>query len=398
MIRHLQAIVVIAVSVARRAVGDRRLLLVGSIVPVVLIFGSGLLTGGSRVPLGVVLQRSDVATSTRESVASSAPILSLLNHLGSVKIRLEGSQSSLTDDILRGRVVAGLVIPLNTTTSRRPSLRSLQPGQKPDPSSSSSDRHLVFIAQSAQPAVFQAYSSVVVAINLLSADARATSATRTPLTSTIAATNSSLKKLRQPNPISPFSYVGPADLVLFTGITALVLSAGLVEMRRRNILRRTLAAPLTSRDVATGQILGIGIIAVAQSTGLIVLGDFLFKIKWGDPIATLMIVASLSLAFASASTLLGSIARTNEQAVAVGAIVALAGGMLGGCLWPLSVVNPSIAAIGDLTPQAWAMDGFIRLIYANSGILGVLPDIAILLAIALVLSVLAQWRLRRIVV
>lgn len=362
-------------------------------MPVVLILASGLLTGGSRVPLGVVVEVSSHQLRSSPQVQ----IVSLLNHLGSVKVRAEPSQRALKDDILRGRVVAGLVVPADLSDLTSPTVKPVRTASKAglQRASPSAGETLTFIGESTQPPVLQAYSAVVTALNLLGADATAASASKTPLIRLSALTNLSLRSLQRPSSFSPFSYVAPADLVMFTGITAMVLSAGLVELRRQRILRRIMATPITRQEVVVGQLIGTGFIVALQSAGLIALGDTLFKVRWGDPLALILIVSALALAFSGASTLLGTIARTNEQAVAVGAVVAIAFGMLGGCLWPLSVVSPSMATIGHLTPQAWAMDGFIRLIYANSGIVGVLPDIVALLAFASVLCALAQWRLRR---
>ena len=50
-----------------------------------------------------------------------------------------------------------------------------------------------------------------------------------------------------PAPLSPFSYVAPADLVLFLGITVLLLSSGVVESRRLGLLQRVAAAPAVGR-------------------------------------------------------------------------------------------------------------------------------------------------------
>ena len=52
-----------------------------------------------------------------------------------------------------------------------------------------------------------------------------------------------------PAALSPFSYVAPADLVLFLGITVLLLSSGVVESRRLGLMNRLAAAPVRRRSV-----------------------------------------------------------------------------------------------------------------------------------------------------
>ena len=79
----------------RRAVGDARLLFVATAFPVLFILVTGLLAGSPREPVGLV--------------HPPARLLQLVNHTDGLKAHVEASRATLDDDILRGRVVAGLV-------------------------------------------------------------------------------------------------------------------------------------------------------------------------------------------------------------------------------------------------------------------------------------------------
>ena len=54
--------------------------------------------------------------------------------------------------------------------------------------------------------------------------------------------------------------------------------------------------------------------------------------------------------------------------------------------------------IGQLFPQSWAMDAWIKLIADHAGLGGILPQLAVLGAFAVVLLPLSTWRLRRSIV
>jgi ABC-2 type transport system permease protein len=69
--------------------------------------------------------------------------------------------------------------------------------------------------------------------------------------------------------------------------------------------------------------------------------------------------------------------------------------MLGGCMWPLEIVGPLMRRIGHLTPHAWAMDAFIRLIGDGAGLGQISADLAVLGGFFIVLLPLGAWRLRR---
>ncbi len=79
----------------RRAVGDARLLFVATAFPVLFILVTGLLAGSPKEPVGLV--------------HPPARLLQLIQRTDVLKPRLEQNRATLSDDILRGRVVAGLV-------------------------------------------------------------------------------------------------------------------------------------------------------------------------------------------------------------------------------------------------------------------------------------------------
>jgi ABC-2 type transport system permease protein len=131
------------------------------------------------------------------------------------------------------------------------------------------------------------------------------------------------------------------------------------------------------------------VVAAGQSVGLLFVGYILFGVHWGNPLAVGLILALLSISYAGASVLIGVWSRTEEQAIALSVVLGIAGGMLGGCMYPLDVVGSTVRQVGHVVPQAWAMDAFIRLIYDHAGLGTVLPELGALAAFAVVLSALA---------
>jgi ABC-2 type transport system permease protein len=331
----------IAVNI-RRAVGDRRLLALATLFPVVFILVTGLIAGSPKEPVGLV--------------HPSARLLQLIEHSDDLKARVEPNRTALTDDILRGRVVAGLITQAAPAGATR----------------------AIFESESGQTDAVQARTDVVALLDLMAAEG-----------SHSAFTDRTLAHTAIPAPLSPFSYVAPADLVLFGGITVLVLSSGLVESRRLGVLRRVAASPARTWGLVAAQMGSRLVIAFAQAVGLLFVGWFLFGVHWGNPLAVGLVIALLSVSYAGASVLLGTTSRTEEHAIALSVVVGIAAGMLGGCMYPLDVVGSVMRQIGHLVPQAWAMDAFIRLIYDHDGFVAVLPEIGALAVFAVVLTALA---------
>jgi ABC-2 type transport system permease protein len=326
----------------RRAVGDRRLLFMATLFPVVFILVTGLLAGSPKEPIGLV--------------HPSARLIHLVASTDDLKVRIEPNRAQLGDDILRGRVVAGLI--------RLPAPAGAQ--------------RVDFISESASTSAIQARTDVVALLDLMAAEGTHTTVT-----------DVTLARADVPAPLSPFSYVAPADLVLFLGITVLLLSSGVVESRRLGLMNRLAAAPVRRRSVVAALIATSLCVAAVQCIGLLVVGRLLFGVHWGDPLAVFLVLATLSLAYAGAAALVSMRSRSEEQAISLAVVLGIVGGMLGGCMYSLAVVGPVVRGVGHIVPQAWAMDAFVKLVYDHDGLTAVLPEVGVLALFAAVLCALA---------
>jgi len=365
----------------RRAVGDRRVLFVAAALPIMLILVIGFVSGrNARAPLGVVvLDRGPIASR----------YVGLLKASDSVQVHLESSVASERDGVLRGTILSALVVPKGFDGAVR----------------SGGPADLQVMARAGNTGSYAAQTAITAAFGVVSAEwsaARHLSATSGKPTAvefseisstTNAVYRAAVAKFESDQP-GPYSYTTPANLVLFVFLTLLVMASGLVETRRMGLLRRMLASPTRPSVVVLGELVSTAVMGLVQGIGLLVVGRLLFGVRWGDPVAVLLVVVVLAAAAAGASVLLGTVARSQEQAVAIGIVVAVALGMLGGCTWPLSTVGPLMRAVGHIAPQAWAMDAFVRLVFGHSGIGGILPDVGVLATFAAALVVLATVRLR----
>jgi linearmycin/streptolysin S transport system permease protein len=326
----------------RRSIGNRRVLLVATLIPVLIILITGLVSGSPKEPVGLV--------------NPSHRLVQLIDHTQDMKIRIEHSRASLDDDILRSRVVAGLIeLPAKGDAIR-----------------------VDFVLETATTDAIQAHTDVVALLDLLAAEGSATSITQT----TVAHTHTTA-------PLSPFAYVAPADLVLFMGITLLLLSQSIVEGRRLGIIRRLATAPVNRPSIAAAQIISLLVTGGTQAIGLLFIGRVLFGVHWGNPFTVFLVLLLLSLALSGASTILGSVSRSQEQAVALSVVFGIVAGMLGGCVYQLDTVSNAVREVGHVVPQAWAMDALIKMIYDQAGFMSLLPEIGALAAFAVVLNGLA---------
>ena len=363
---------VIAVANWRRAAKDRRTPMVVLILPVLVMVIVGTVFGiDDRDPVGLV-RRDDGARATQ---------LASIMEAADLRVRTYDSEADMRAALRRGRVLVGIVVPSDYSedldAGRSVALRAVsQPGR----SESAALRAQVARAVSQQ------------SLSLLTE--RATGRASLP------PRRGSFESRfgAAPDDASPFSYTAPSNLVLFVMITSLVFGSGFVYSRRLGTVRRMLATPTPVRAIVLGQALSAFVVALVQAVGLFAIGGLFFRVHWGDPVACGLLIVLLAVVGAALYVLMGTVARTPEQAVSAGVPIGLAMGMLGGCMWPLEAVSPAMRTVGHLTPNAWAMDAWVRLVFARVGVGGVGRQLIALTAFAVVLFPLATWRLRRVVV
>jgi len=190
---------------------------------------------------------------------------------------------------------------------------------------------------------------------------------------------------------SGFDQAIPGIVVMFTLLVLLTSgSSMLVIERTQGLLRRLASAPMTRTEVVAGKWGGRMVLATMQIGFAVLVGTFLFKMRWGPDILMIVIVLACWAAFcASAGLLLGSLARTDSQATGVGVLMANVLAALGGCWWPIEVTPDWMQGLQKLMPTGWAMDALHKLISFEAGALSAVPHVAALLVGTLLVTALA---------
>ena len=180
-----------------------------------------------------------------------------------------------------------------------------------------------------------------------------------------------------------FTYPSASNLVLFVFITSVTASAQLIEARRTGISRKMLSTPTSAMAVMLGTTFGRFSIALFQGLFIFAMGSLVFGVDYGDPIGVVALIFLFCLVATGIAMLAGAVLRTPEQA-GLGVPFGIGLGMLGGCMWPLEIVGPTMRTIGHATPHAWAMDGFITL-FRGRPASDITTEIAVLAGFAFVL-------------
>ena len=382
-----RAIGVIALNNVQRTARDRTTLFFAIVLPIVIMVVIGSTFGGMQdFTIGVV---------DEDGTAASADLIATVDG-GDIDIERYDSAATLRRDIRAGSLAAGLVVPEGYAAT-------LDAGDDVAV-------EMVSDASSASAAVVQARVRAAVgdeavqtaAARAVTADGAVDETTAAGAAAELAAdlpragvTSVSVDEGDDVAGIGTFSYTAPSNLVLFTFVNTIMVGSLIAIERRQGITRRMLATPHGTGTILAGIGLAKLLFALLQSALIIGVGALLFDVNWGDPVAAAALVVLFALVATAVGLLVGAVSSGPDQASAIGVPVGIALAMLGGCMWPLEIVPPVMRAIGHITPHAWAMDGWMTLIFDGGGLADVAVELGVLALYAVGLGLVARRQLRR---
>jgi linearmycin/streptolysin S transport system permease protein len=359
------------------------------VFPMVLILVLGATFGGSSSPrLGVV---------TTGSGPLGATLLRQLEQTPDLRVVTVSDPSALLTQVERGNLEAGVVIPPGYDAAVRAGQNAtLRYLARPDQSSQQLGE-TVRGAVARQAALLGAARFAVAQHAAPSFGAGLSAATRiSPAVPAVSVTQTTAGTTLFSRTLGQFDEGAWTELLLFLFLTAMTGSVALIETRRLGLSRRMLATPTSPATVITGETLGRVLISCVQALVIILGSALLFGVNWGQPAGVAAVVIVFALVAAGAGVFVGTLFRNEQQATGISLLLGLGLGALGGCMVPLEVFTPTMRRIAHITPQAWGNDAFAKLVGHGASIAGILPQLGVLAAYAVILLALASWRLRRV--
>ena len=379
---------VYAISAAetRRTMRDRTALFFMLLLPVFIILLVGLSFSGqaNKLAIGVVDQDHGPLSAELQHELSTAPRIRLVR---------ASSEDALRTAVRHAEVVSGIVIPTGYTNALRAG-RPMPVGYVNDPTGQASvaARAPVASVVERQASIYGAarFAADQAGVSREAALGTAQSLSSTGGVTVDVTTESGRRVIPQ-----GFNYAAPSNLILFVFVTSLAAAAVLVNARRLGVTRRMLATPTRPGVILFGQGFSRFVLALFEGLFIVVLGRLVFDVDWGNGLAAAVLVLVFALVSTGAALLMGTLARTEDQAGSMGPAIGIALGMLGGCMWPLFIVPPIMQTIGHGTPHAWAMDGFIVLIAKRGGLTDIAGNVLALGVFAAILLTIGAWGVRR---
>ena len=152
--------------------------------------------------------------------------------------------------------------------------------------------------------------------------------------------------------VDALAIFAPGMALMFLMYTASYGGRSLLAERAEGTLPRLLSTPTGGAQVLAGKLFGMLLTGVAQVSVLVVGSSLLFHLKWGDPLALVLLILAVTLAATGWGTLLAAFARTPAQVGSLGSALMLIFGMLSGAFIPLRTFPAWLQSLAHLTPNA----------------------------------------------
>ena len=192
--------------------------------------------------------------------------------------------------------------------------------------------------------------------------------------------------------LDSMTYLSAGMAVFFLFFTVQFGVTGLLEERQQGTLPRLRAAPIPLASVPAGKALGAFMLGVVSMAVLAVGSTLVLGADWGDPFGVAVLVVAGVLAATGLMALVGTFARSAEQASNLQSIVGLVLGMLGGVFFPLG--GGWLGRLAYASPHRWFLEGIERLA-GEGGWTVVLTPAAVMASFGLVAVLLAAPRMRK---
>jgi ABC-2 type transport system permease protein len=180
------------------------------------------------------------------------------------------------------------------------------------------------------------------------------------------------------------------------------LGGSLLRERQSGMLVRLLTLPMSCLTILTAKIVAYALVCMAQFGLVLAVGKFLLPLfgtpaleAGSSPMTLIIIALSAALAACGYGILLGTMARTYEQASTFGAVSVVIAAVIGGIMVPVFAMPPLMQKISHFSPLSWGHNAFLDVFIRGANLRSVLPDITLLVLFFLATTLIAWFNLSR---
>jgi ABC-2 type transport system permease protein len=191
----------------------------------------------------------------------------------------------------------------------------------------------------------------------------------------------------------------PGMTVLFVFLTAQITAQSVYEEKKVGSFRRLLAAPISKFALLSGKMLPNFTTVLLQVVVIFFAGVVIFPLLGWDqltlgnePVALILLILATALCSTSLGALISAIARTEAQIGGLSTVILWVMAFIGGTIVPFFLVNDTLATLGKVTAQYWAVTGFYDLLVRGQTMSDITDSLLALLVFSAIYLGIAIWR------
>ena len=163
------------------------------------------------------------------------------------------------------------------------------------------------------------------------------------------------------------------------------LSINMVKEKHQGTFVRLRAQPISYATLLGGKTVVYLAVCLVQFALMLLVGLFLFPLldlpalDVSGRILMLFVMAFFAgLAAVGLGLLLGTVAKTQEQAAPFGATFVVILAALGGVWVPVFIMPPFMQTLSQISPMNWGLNGFYDVFLRNASFVNIIPEISLL--------------------
>lgn len=164
------------------------------------------------------------------------------------------------------------------------------------------------------------------------------------------------------------------------------LSGSLIRERQTGSLRRLMTMPVSPFSLLVGKICAYVLVCLVQFALMLLAGAYLLPLlgtsglELGIELVTIIpVVLAASLAATGYGLMVGTLAKTYEQASMFGAVSIVIAAALGGIMMPVYVMPRHMQEISTFSPLSWGLTAFQDILVRGGSLRTILPEMSYLL-------------------
>ncbi|MCE7984517.1 MAG: ABC-2 transporter permease [Caldilinea sp. CFX5] len=192
-------------------------------------------------------------------------------------------------------------------------------------------------------------------------------------------------------PPSLFDHLTPGYALFFAFFLMGDMAEVIWKERLSGAFRRLLTTPAPRWVLVLGKVLPYLVIVVVQMLAVFGISTLLFDFDLGESFVALgLMVGTIATTLVGMGIMLATLIRSEAQLGSLPNLINLSFAVISGAMFP----SIRIAGLEQLTPHYWAIAGLQDIFARNRGVAAILPEVGVLLTMAVIFFAVGIWRFK----